>query len=105
MKPLEIREAKSGELSISGLSFVEVVSMKEVINYLAEGIKVSSILIFLEQSHQLNTSQHKVFQITLNFSRQIRKIGHQLRNRIALSPRGECTFCITQLRIVDLAGS
>ena len=41
MKPLEIRETKSGELSIPGLAFVEVVSMKEVINYLAEGIKVS----------------------------------------------------------------
>jgi hypothetical protein len=48
MKPLEIREAKSGELSIPGLSFVEVVSMKEVINYLAEGIKVTLILNCLE---------------------------------------------------------
>lgn len=40
MKPLEIRESKNGELSIPGLSFVEVISTKEVINYLAEGIKV-----------------------------------------------------------------
>ncbi len=40
MKPLEIRETKMGELSIPGLAFVEVVGMKEVINYLAEGIKV-----------------------------------------------------------------
>lgn len=40
MKALEIRESKSGEITIVGLSAIEVLSMKEVINFLAEGIKV-----------------------------------------------------------------
>jgi hypothetical protein len=39
MKPLEIRESK-GEISIPGLAAIEVLSVKEVTNYLAEGIKV-----------------------------------------------------------------
>jgi hypothetical protein len=71
MKPLEIREAKSGELSIPGLSFVEVVSMKEVINYLAEGIKVLYVFKFSEPSDQFDPSQHKIFQITFNFPCQV----------------------------------
>lgn len=41
MKALEIRESKSGEITIVGLSAIEVLSMKEVINFLAEGIKVA----------------------------------------------------------------
>ena len=44
LKPLEIRESKNGEISILGLSAVEVLNMKEVINYLAEGIKVRNIV-------------------------------------------------------------
>jgi hypothetical protein len=40
MKALDIRESKTGEISILNLSAVEVLSMKEVINFLAEGIKV-----------------------------------------------------------------
>jgi kinesin family protein 4/21/27 len=40
MKPLEIRESKNGEISIPGLAAIEVLSVKEVTNYLAEGIKV-----------------------------------------------------------------
>lgn len=43
MKSLEIRESKSGEIAIIGLSAIEVLSMKEVINFLAEGIKVKSV--------------------------------------------------------------
>ena len=49
MKPLEIREIKSGEISINGLSAIEVISVKEVINYLAEGIKVNRVSFRIER--------------------------------------------------------
>lgn len=45
MKALEIRESKAGEITIVGLSSIEVVSMKEAISYLAEGIKVTILKI------------------------------------------------------------
>jgi hypothetical protein len=39
-EPLEIREGRNGEITIAGLSAVEVLNMKEVLNFLAEGISV-----------------------------------------------------------------
>lgn len=105
MKPLEIRESKGGELSIPGLSFVEVISTKEVINYLAEGIKVNSIYK-LEQSHKLHTRQYEIFKISFDFPCQVWKTCIEWTNRRAWGSCSECTFfIIKKLRIVDLAGS
>ena len=39
VKPLDVRESK-GEVTIVGLSALEVISIKEAISFLAEGIKV-----------------------------------------------------------------